>query len=60
MLEEIISDHKNNVTVPKMFSSLLIQMLPLIIEWPKYNRFATSLKLLNYFIYYSSPRWLRW
>ena len=35
ILEEIMSDQENNVTVPKMFS-LLIQMLSLIIEWPKY------------------------
>ena len=49
MLEEITSDHKNNVTVPKMFSLLLIQILPLIIEWPEY--FSTN---ILYFVYWQN------
>ena len=34
MLEEITSDHYNNMAVLKMFSLLLIQMLPLLWNGP--------------------------
>ena len=53
MLKELACDHWNNVTVTKIFSLLLIQMLPLIIEWPKYNGpyFNSYLFLVIQYVY---------